>query len=535
MRYDYIVVGGGTAGCIVACRILEARLGSVLVLEAGSYPVGRKLHVPALYQSALNSKWDWSDRSSPQPKMMNRTIVMPRGRTLGGCSQINAMIYCQGHPSDFDAWQSLGIQTWSSESCQPYFERSRIIDPLNASESNLSTQRRLPLSQPGIQFNSSNRFLEASRELGWNTSNEATMDSTVGCRPYMRTQWRGRRTNPWTALLRPFLDDRDSMVQVEATVHRIELKGNRAHRVHLEHRGSRQEVVADRGIILTAGAFQSPALLLRSGIGCREELSEVGVDSVMDLPCVGHHLQDHLVFPIVYSVPASDSPSRLSQNLQARQQYIQERSGPLASNLAEVGAFGTLQSGCCSKGSIDFPEFQVHMTPNHYLEYATRDDPKPAMSLGVTWLRPASLGRVQLVRHADSLEPPVQIDPKYLSDESDVQNLVDAIKVVRQLGQSQAFAQSACHEIFPGPDIDSDELLAKRIRRLATTIYHPVGTCRIGSPNSGVVDEQLQVHGIDRLFVADSSVIPVLPTGNTQAATMMIAERCVDFLKVKVE
>ncbi len=142
---------------------------------------------------------------------------------------------------------------------------------------------------------------------------------------------------------------------------------------------------------------------------------------------------------------------------------------------------------------------------------------------------------MQLVRRADSIEPSVQIDPKYLSVESDVQNLVDSIKVVRQLGQSQAFAQVACHEIFPGPDVDSDELLAKRIRRLATTIYHPVGTCRIGSPNSGVVDEQLQVHGIERLFVADASVIPVLPTGNTQAATMMIAERCVDFLKAKVE
>ncbi len=535
MRYDYIVVGGGTAGCIVACRILEARLGTVLVVEAGSYPVGRKLHVPALYQSALNSKWDWSDRSYPQPTMMNRTIVMPRGRTLGGCSQINAMIYCQGHPDDFDAWKSMGIHDWSSESCQPYFERSRIVDPLSASESNLSTHRRLPLSQPDFQFKSSYRFLEASTELGWSTCHKATTDSTVGCRPYMRTQWHGRRTNPWTTLLRSFLDDTDCMVQVEATVHRIELKGNRAHRVLLEHRGSRQEVVADRGIILTAGAFQSPALPPAK----RDRLSR-GI--VRGWPRFRHGSS--------FCWTQSSRPSRISDRLfgsclgitqsafaesASSTEVLQDRSGLLASNLAEVGAFGTLQSGCSANGLNDFPEFQVHVTPNHYLEYATRNDPKPAMSLGVTWLRPASRGRVQLVRHADSLEPSVRIDPKYLSVESDVQNLVDAIKVVRQLGQSQAFAQAACQEIFPGPDIDSDELLAKRIRRLATTIYHPVGTCRIGSPNSGVVDEQLQVHGIDRLFVADASVIPVLPTGNTQAATMMIAERCIDFLKAKVD
>jgi choline dehydrogenase len=519
--YDYVVVGAGSAGCVVANRLTERSDRSVLVLEAGEPNDRREIDVPLGVAELFRSSVDWAYYTEPQPECAGRRLYWPRGKTLGGSSSINAMIYVRGHPTDYDRWADLGNEGWDYESMLPYFRRSEHFEPAGSRYHGLGGP--LNVADPRSPRPLSRRFVDAAAAAGHERNPDFNGDRQAGVGLYHLTQKDGARHSAADAFLTPALDRPNLRAETGAHVTRITFEGDRATGVEFRRDGREYRARADREVVVCAGAVDSPKLLLLSGIGDPDHLADHGIGTRADLPGVGRNLQDHL---FAFNVYRATEPGTLddAETLVNLAKYLLFGRGPLTSNIAEAGGFARTDP------DLDAPDLQFHFVPAYLMRHGF-DNPEEGhgFSLGVTQLRPESRGRVTL-RSADSLASPA-IDPRYLTAEPDLDVLVEGIRMAREIVGQDAFDGVRGEEVWPGEGVESEEAIAQWARETVETVYHPVGTCRMGDDGMAVVDDELRVHGVEGLRVVDASVMPTIPGGNTNAPTIAVAERAADLLK----
>ncbi len=520
--YDYIVVGGGTAGCTLAARLSEDTSVTVCLIEAGGSGKSWYVDVPAAILIAQRSAaLNWRFQSEPQPQLNGRRIGVPRGKGLGGSALINGMVYFRGHPRDYDDWSQSGATGWSYREVLPYFCKSEHNEDFGDTIYHGSGG---PMNVRGVRGpNPLNQgFFDALAGLGYPARRDLNGEDSEGMSLRQLSIRGGIRETTARALLYPAMGRRNLTVLTDLRVTRVVLEGRRAVGVEAGQRIIR----ARREVVLAAGAIQSPQVLLLSGIGDGEHLADVGVPLRHHLPGVGRNLHDHMASPVHMSMHHTASYGlswrTIPRNLRILAQYALFRSGPLSNNVFESAAFLKTLPG------LDRPDVQL------VLQTAKRPKPSFPFPLGHGFaispvcLYPRSRGRLRLAS-ADPLAAP-RIDPNLLSDPSDIQPLLRGMRLSRQIFASAAFARYRATETEPGQAAQSDSALIDYIRAQAYTVHHPVSTCRMGTDPGAVVDSQLRVVGLEGLRVADASVFPSIIGGNTNAAVVMVAEKAADLI-----
>jgi choline dehydrogenase-like flavoprotein len=521
--YDYIIVGAGSAGCVLANRLSARPDLRVLLLEAGGADSNPFIHMPAgLARLVGNRQINWAYRTEPEPELAGRRLYWPRGRVLGGSSSINAMCYTRGHPLDYAEWAAAVSSAWSYAGVLPYFLKAE-DQARGASEFHGAGG---PLAVEDLRFRNplSAVFVEAAASCGVPRNADFNGASQEGVGFYQVTQRRGRRCSAATAYLRP-ARSRDSLeIRTHCLAARIFFEGTRAAGVEYLHRGVPTRARAEREVLLAGGAIGSPQLLLLSGIGPADELRALDTQVVADLAEVGRNLQDHLDFCTLSKCRrAITYDFTRAQELGVLLRYLLTRSGPGVSNIAEAGAF--IRSPLAPDQR---PDIQLHFVPAQLDDHGRNRLEGHGFTIHACVLRPHSRGRLRL-RSCRPQDPPL-IEARYLSDDRDLPVLLEGIRLSRQIIHAPPFAEFRGSEVFPGEERSAAPDLAEIVRRKAETIYHPAGTCRMGSDSRSVVDEQLRVRGVEGLRVVDASVMPRLIGGNTNAPTIMIAEKAADLL-----
>ncbi len=516
--YDYIIVGAGSAGSVLAERLSADPKCRILLLEAGGSDRSFLINMPAGMGRLGTPRFNWRYTTAPQRALKERRLYWPRGKVLGGCSAINAMVYIRGQAQDYDRWRQLGNAGWAYGDVLPFFRRAernmRLADAWHGSEGPLyvSDQRYTnPLSHI---------FVEAAQEAGIPLNPDFNGAHQYGCGLYQVTQHRGARWSAASAYLRPAMRRRNLTVATGALATRLRLEKGRALGVEYARRGRLAAATAEREVLLAGGAINSPHLLLLSGIGPAEELRAIGANVVHDLPGVGKNLQDHLNVNVINATTQPitlDGMSRGVASMMAAAQFALLRRGPGCSNVAEAGAFVS------SRGETETPDIQFHFLPAQVVDHGRTILEGHGVTLHACGLRPESRGEVRLAS-PDPLLPPV-IDPNYLAAAADLRVLADGIRRGREILSAAAFRPYLGKERIPGGAYQSPAQLEDFIRASAETEYHPVGTCKMGSDALAVVDERLRVRGLERLRVIDASIMPTLVSGNTNAPTIMIAEK----------
>ncbi len=524
MEADYVIVGGGSAGCVLANRLSADGQYTVVLIEAGPPDNSPFIHMPAGIIPIIRSNtYNWKYWTAPEPQMGNRAMHWPRGRTLGGSSSINAMCYLRGHAWDYDHWAELGCTGWSYQDVLPVFRRMENFEPCNGAPDqfhgvggplNVAAHRYInPLMKA---------FLEAAQQAGYPLNNDFNGAQQEGVGYFNVMQKGGQRCSNAKAYLEPAKSRDNLTILTDAHVTGVRCEGRRAVAVSLN--SAPGEVRAKREVILAAGAIGSPQLLLLSGIGPARHLQELGLPLVHDLAGVGENLQDHL--DVTVSVKertrhaVSLNPLGLPRSLKALWQYATKHEGEMTSNFAQAGGF------IKSDPKQLLPDIQLHFLPFVYTNHG--QDLAPIIkhwgyTLMACDLRPKSRGRISLAS-TDALVHP-KIEARYLQHESEMQRLLTALIKGREILAQAAFKPHRGEELLPGAEFQTDEELRDWIRQKAETIYHPVGTCKMGVDDDAVVDLRLRVRGIEGLRVIDASVMPTLIGGNTNAPTTMIAEK----------
>ncbi|MEV3979180.1 GMC family oxidoreductase N-terminal domain-containing protein [Nonomuraea sp. NPDC049758] len=505
MQYDYVIVGAGSAGCVLANRLSADPSVSVALVEAGGHDDKLEIRMPAGFAKLFKTDYDWNFTTAKQGEMSGRELYWPRGRVIGGSSSLNAQMWVRGCQEDYDQW---GVPGWTYEEVLPYFTRAEqrvgsnhggvygTSGPLYVSE----------LRSPNV---TTAAFLRACEELGLTRLAELNGRSNEGYCPTPVTQNRGRRWSAADAYLRPAAARPNLTVLTGATVDRVVFEGSRA--VGIEHSGG-TVVRAAREVVLSAGAIGSPYLLMRSGVGAAEELRDAGVPVVRELPEVGKNLQDHLASGVYVECKEPVTLTK-AESLVNLLRYIVLRSGMLTTNVGEAVAFVR------TSAEEPAPDIELVFAPGPFVDHGLTPPTGHGLTVGVVLLQPQSRGRVGLSGRD------VLIDPGYLSAEADVKRLVAGLKTAKQVFATSAMKRYAGGPMAPYWGPESDEELARWVRERGETLYHPVGTCRMGTDEGSVVDPSLRVRGLEGLRVVDVSVMPTLNRGHTHAPAIMIGEK----------
>lgn len=519
--YDYIIVGAGSAGCVLANRLTEDAAASVLLIEAGPTDETDLVKLPAAFSYLFRTSRDWNFSTTEQKQANNRTVYWPRGKTLGGSSSINAMIYIRGNAHDYDTWRdSYGCTGWGYADLLGYFIRAE--DNQRGASTYHGTEGPLRVEDLRYVHDLSERFLEATSAAGFASNDDFNGATQDGFGPYQVTQKGGRRWSTADAYLQPAIDRPNLEVRTDALVARVLVRDHRAVGIELIGRDGAETVRADTEVILAAGAVGTPHLLLRSGIGPAHHLEEVGVPVVLNASGVGQNLSDHPVVPLIWRTKDARVLHDSENTFRLVQWQVSGR-GPMSSNVAETGGFLRTRS------DLPAPDIQWHAAPAEFDEEGLRDPSGPGFTMGPTLVDVKSRGQIRL-RDANPAHSPL-IDPDYFGDPVDLDAIVAGLRITLDIASQPPIAKHLASQIAPREALRSEEDLREHARRKVQTLYHPVGTAAMGVDEEAVVDLELKVRGIDGLRVVDASVMPVVPRGNTNAPTIAIAERAADLIR----
>lgn len=524
--FDYIIVGGGTAGCVLANRLTENSQYKVLVLEAGGPDNGFWISIPAGFSKLLtNAKYNWRFQTEPEENVYNRTIVVPRGKGLGGSTLINGMIFVRGQPQDYDTWAQRGATGWSFQDVLPYFKKLESFEDgeneLRGGSGPLSVVR--VAERPEI----SEAFIEAARQAGHPKNPDYNGADQEGFGYYQVNQRKGRRWSAADAYLRPAMSRPNLEVRTHAHVLRIDFEGKRAIGVTYRVGNEEKQVRARAEVILTAGSVQTPHLLELSGVGDPKSLAAAGIPVAHELPGVGNNYIDHFATRMNWRVKLPVTLNEMTRGWRlgaAVVQYYLTRKGILT--------FGTgLAHGFVkTRPELETPDVQYFFMHASYANAGERKlDREPGMTIGVTQLRPESRGSIHIKSPDPSVAPAIR--PNFLSVRTDQESLIGGMRIARHIVEQPAMDKYRAYEMNPGPQVNTDDEWLDFARRNGQTIYHAIGTCSMGKGPQAVVNERLKVYGLEGLRVVDASIMPTMVSANTQAAVLMVAEKGADLIK----
>ena len=525
LEFDYVVVGAGSAGCVLANRLSADGKHSVLLLEAGPKDTNLWIHVPLGYGKLFKEKTvNWMYQTEPEPGLNGRQVFQPRGKVLGGSSSINGLLYVRGQHEDYDRWRQRGNAGWGYEDVLPYFRKAE--NQQRGADKYHGADGPLPVSDWRHVDPLSEAFVVAAAETGIPTNPDFNGASQEGAGFFQTTTRRGRRASTAFSYLRPAKRRSNLRIETAALAQRIMFEGRRARAVEYRQDGNLRTARARREILVASGAYNSPQLLQLSGVGPAELLKHHGIDIVLDSPGVGNDLQDHMQVRLItrcaQRVTLNDVVNHPLRRVMAGLQYAALRKGPLTIAAGTSGAFFK------TSPRLATPDIQIHFLPFSTDKMGEKLHSFSGFSASVCQLRPESRGSLR-IRSADpSVSPEIRIN--YLATETDRAAFIDGIRILRKILAAPALKPYTLEEIDPGSKIVSDEDLLAYCRRTGSTVYHPTSTCRMGSDPLAVVDQRLRVHGIEGLRVVDASIMPDLMSGNTNAPTIMIAEKASDMI-----
>lgn len=525
--YDYIVIGAGSAGCVMANRLSENPNHRVLLLEAGNKDTNPWIHVPIGYFKIMhNPKTDWCYMTEPDPGINNRQLQWPRGKVLGGSSSLNGLLYVRGQKEDYDDWAALGNSGWSYDEILPYFKKSENQE--RGADKYHGVGGPLSVSNIRIHREICDKFIDAAAQIGIPRNEDSNGETQEGVGYFQLTiNQNGTRCSTAVGFLRPALKRPNLDAVTNALVHRVEFDGNRVVGVTVSIKGKKQTIHCNKEVVLSAGAINSPQILMLSGIGEQQELAKYNIPVVKHLPGVGKNLQDHLQIRTIYKVnkpiTLNDEVNNPIRKVMMGMEYAMFRKGPLTMAASQVCIFTKTDE------QMTRPDIQYHLQPLSADKPADGTHKFSAFTASVCQLRPTSTGHIAL-KSANPEEYPA-IHPNYLATEEDQRTAIEAIKVTRRIIYAPALAPLIKEEHEPGQQYQTDAELLEYARNRATTIYHPTGTCKMGHDDMAVVDDRLRVHGVEGLRVVDASIMPIIVSGNTNAPTIMIAEKASDMMK----
>jgi choline dehydrogenase-like flavoprotein len=518
--FDFVIVGGGSAGCVLANRLSAAPGNRVLLLEAGGEDRNPWIHIPIGYGKLFrNTKVNWLYESEPEPELNGRRILQPRGKVLGGSSSINGLVYIRGQKEDFDHWRQLGNVGWSAEDVLPYFKKAE--DQRRGADDFHGTGGPLTVSDQCEPHELCDAFIAAAEEAGFPRNDDFNGACQEGAGYFQTTTRRGRRCSAAVAYLRPARQRPNLRVLTQSPSTRVLFEGREAVGVAFVHEGETWRARASGAVILAAGAFASPQLLQLSGVGPASLLQRLSIPVVQDMPAVGDNLQDHLQSRLVYRctrrITLNDDMASVVRSLGMGVRYALWRKGPLAVSAGYAGGFFRTDPRLAT------PDVQCHLINFSTTKMGDKLHSFSGFTASICQLRPESRGFVR-IKSADPAVPPA-IQLNYLTAETDRRTMVEGLKLLRRIMAAPAMRPYIDAEYEPGPAYASDDDLLRHIRERASTIYHPTCTCRMGEDAGAAVDARLRVHGLGRLRVVDGSVMPSVVSGNTNAAIIMIAEK----------
>jgi len=522
--FDYIIIGAGSAGCVLANRLSADPGNRVLLLEAGGRDWNPWIHIPVGYFKTMhNPVTDWCYRTEPDRGINNRRLQWPRGKVLGGSSSLNGLLYVRGQRQDYDQWAAQGNAGWSYADVLPYFKKSE--DQQRGENAYHGVGGPQKVSDLRLRRSIADYFIKAANDIGIPSNPDYNGATQEGVGYFQQTAYKGFRWSTARGFLRPARKRKNLTIITRAHVSKLLIDGNITKGVEYLKKGISSQALCRKEVILSSGAIGSPQILQLSGLGPRKVLEKAGIPVILEMPGVGRNLQDHLQIRLVFktSEPTlNDELNSFVKRMRVGLQYVLTRTGPLTLAASQIAIFTKTDA------SLSRPDIQFHMQPLSADKPGDGVHPFSAFTSSVCQLRPYSRGYIE-IQSDDPMQHPL-IQPNYLSDERDQKVAIEALKIARRIASAPSLAKYVIDEYVPGQQHRTDREILSAVRDCSQTIYHPVGTCKMGGDDTAVVDAQLRVHGIRNLRVVDASIMPEIVSGNTNAPTIMIAEKAADMI-----